>query len=69
MKKTTVLCAVLLALAAVITVGVSAQTKSYPDVPSTAWDYEAVMKASDAGLVGGMPDGTFAPKSSLTRAQ
>ncbi|MCQ2456711.1 MAG: S-layer homology domain-containing protein, partial [Clostridia bacterium] len=68
MKKLSFVC-LILALIALLAVGVSAQTKTYPDVPANSWYHEAVMKASELGIVGGMPDGTFAPKASLTRAQ
>ena len=70
MKKITALVSVALMLVMLLcAVNVSAAAKSFPDVKKSAWYYDAVMKASELGVVGGMPDGTFAPKSSLTRAQ
>lgn len=41
----------------------------FRDLPKTHWAYKAICSASDAGLVGGFPDGSFRPEDKLTRAQ
>ncbi len=41
----------------------------FRDLPKTHWAYKAICSASDAGLVGGFPDGSFRPEDQLTRAQ
>ncbi|MDZ4832354.1 MAG: S-layer homology domain-containing protein [Candidatus Melainabacteria bacterium] len=41
----------------------------FKDLPKTHWAYKAICSASDAGLVGGFPDGSFRPEDKLTRAQ
>ena len=42
---------------------------SFPDVSEGDWCYDGVMWAAGAGLMGGNPDGTFAPNATLSRAQ
>lgn len=46
----------------------SAQT-SYPDVPRTHMFYREIAIASDKGLIGGFPDGTFRPDEPVSRAE
>lgn len=41
----------------------------FRDLPKAHWAYKAICSASDAGLVGGFPDGSFRPEDKLTRAQ
>lgn len=41
----------------------------YTDVPEGHWAYNAVMKATAAGLLQGFPDGTFRGTDSVTRYQ
>lgn len=41
----------------------------YSDVPEGHWAYNAVMKATAAGVLQGFPDGTFRGTDSLTRYQ
>jgi polyhydroxyalkanoate synthesis regulator phasin len=43
--------------------------KVFIDVPSTRWSAPAIAAASNAGLIGGFPDGTFKPADNITRAQ
>ncbi len=43
--------------------------KVFVDVPSNHWAANAIATASNAGLIGGFPDGTFGPAQSITRAQ
>lgn len=42
---------------------------NFVDVPAKHWAVNAIAAASNAGLVGGFPDGTFGPEQNLTRAQ
>ncbi|OAA31304.1 hypothetical protein AT15_07350 [Kosmotoga arenicorallina S304] len=42
---------------------------AYTDVPEDHWAYDAVMKATSAGLLQGFPDGTFRGDEALTRYQ
>ncbi len=44
-------------------------TASFPDVSKTHLYYKEIIKAANAGIVEGNPDGTFAPDTTLTRAQ
>lgn len=44
-----------------------AQTNTFPDVPD--WAKESVNYLVDKQVISGMPDGTFAPDGTLTRAQ
>jgi len=41
----------------------------FTDVPSSHWAAGAIAAASNAGLIGGFPDGTFKPADNITRAQ
>lgn len=43
--------------------------RSFVDVPSNHWAAGAIGAASNAGLIGGFPDGTFKPADNITRAQ
>lgn len=58
------LCLVLLSLSSVW-----AETKSFSDVPSEHWAYDAVTFLSDFDVVNGYPDGTFQPSKEITRAE
>ena len=42
---------------------------SFPDVKAGAWYEQAVLWAVDEGILSGMPDGSFSPNESVTRAQ
>ena len=42
---------------------------TYSDVKTGDWYYDAVVWATEAGVVNGMGDGTFAPTGTTTRAQ
>ncbi len=44
-------------------------SKSFPDVPTSHPYYNEIIKAANAGIVKGNPDGTFAPDATLTRAE
>ena len=41
----------------------------FTDVPVTAWFYNAVSAATEAGIVTGYPDGTFKPQNPITRQE
>lgn len=43
--------------------------KVFTDVPAGHWAANAIASASNAGLIGGFPDGTFKPEEKITRAQ
>lgn len=43
--------------------------KVFTDVPANHWAAGAIATASNAGLIGGFPDGTFKPSDKITRAQ
>jgi hypothetical protein len=45
------------------------EAKSFSDVVGSAWYADAVMAASEAGLIAGYPDGTFRPNQTITRAE
>lgn len=42
---------------------------NFTDVPGAHWAAAVIGAASNAGLIGGFPDGSFKPEESLTRAQ
>lgn len=45
-------------------------TKTFTDSDKiSSWAKEAVVAMTEAGLIAGMPDGSFSPKGSLTRAE
>ena len=48
--------------------GASGETR-FTDVPVTAWFYNAVSAATEAGIVTGYPDGTFKPQNPITRQE
>ncbi len=41
----------------------------FPDLASNHWAYSAVQRLVDEGTIGGLPDGTFAPDASVSRAE
>ncbi len=41
----------------------------FSDIPANMWYYTAVTSLAEWGMVHGMPDGTFSPQSTVTRAQ
>ncbi len=46
----------------------STNATEFPDVPEGAWFKNYVMHAKSMGIVGGNPDGTFAPGNTVMRA-
>ena len=42
---------------------------SFPDVKTGDWFYKGVMYSAGKGFMSGLPDGTFGPKVTMTRAQ
>ena len=42
---------------------------TYSDVKTGDWYYDAVVWATEAGVVNGMGDGTFAPNDNITRQE
>ncbi len=42
---------------------------TYSDVKTGDWYYNAVVWATEAGVVNGMGDGTFAPNDNITRQE
>jgi len=71
MKKTNLLrsCTGIMVCIFLLTATLSSGAQTFHDVSAESWYYEAVTAMSEAGLVGGMGDGTFAPESTLTYAQ
>lgn len=58
------------ALALVLSLSPAARAaKTFSDVPSSHWAYEAIMEASEAGIAAGYEDGTFLPGGEVTYAQ
>jgi hypothetical protein len=45
------------------------RTLRYPDVPWNHWAYSFIAKAEQNGIMGGYPDGTFAPDEPITRME
>jgi len=45
----------------------AAETAEYPDVPQNHWAYEAINKLSQAGIIEGMPNGTYMGNKPMTR--
>ena len=41
----------------------------FDDIPSTYWAYDAIIEATEAGIVIGFDDGTFRPNNPITYAQ
>jgi parvulin-like peptidyl-prolyl isomerase len=58
-----------LLLLALSSAALAADAKSFPDVPASHWAYTYVARLAGAGAISGMPDGTFAPGRSITRAE
>ncbi len=48
---------------------VSAETSSFPDVPSDAWFFGYVETAKSKGWIDGYPDGNFDPSGAINRAE
>lgn len=49
--------------------GSSGARTAYRDVGAGHWAYNAIRRATAAGIVNGMPDGTFGPSRPVTRAE
>ena len=47
----------------------AAGTNAYSDLDERHWAYEAIRKATAAGIVNGLPDGRFGPSLPVTRAE
>jgi len=47
----------------------AAAAKRYPDVDENHPNYEAIEYLSEAGVIGGYPDGTFGPDKEINRAE
>jgi len=45
----------------------AAESAEYPDVPQNHWAYEAINKLSQAGIIEGMPNGTYMGNKPMTR--
>jgi hypothetical protein len=45
----------------------AAAPAEYPDVPRGHWAYDAINKLSQAGIIEGMPDGTYMGNKAMTR--
>ena len=52
-----------------VTVKVSGFLEDFPDVKPGAWFYNGVMYSAERGFISGLPDGTFGPSVTMTRAQ
>lgn len=48
-------------------IGLVKQVNSFPDVPADHWAAEAVARVTAAGVMGGLPDGTFQGDRAVTR--
>ncbi|MCQ6561607.1 Ig-like domain-containing protein [Paenibacillus mendelii] len=46
-----------------------AEGRPYSDVPDSYWAADAIAKVSQAGLMNGLPDGSFGPGAVMTRAE
>jgi len=67
-KRILIIIAIAVVLSAGATVAYAAVT-SFPDVPTTYWAHDSIMKLTGQGVIQGHADGTFAPEDSITRAQ
>jgi len=59
-------CLLLLALSCA---AAAAEPKQFSDLPNSHWAYTSIMRLASRGAVSGLPDGTFAPGRSITRAE
>ena len=66
MKKTA---ALLLTLLLSLPLSISALAADYPDLDESHWAYDALIRACELGIIGGMPDGTVQPSGTLTWGQ
>ena len=66
MKKTA---ALLLTLLLSLPLSISALAADYPDLDESHWAYDALIRACELGILGGMPDGTVQPSGTLTWGQ
>lgn len=46
---------------------IAQETAEYPDVPQNHWAYDAINKLSQAGIIEGMPNGTYVGNKPMTR--
>ena len=46
---------------------IAQETAEYPDVPQNHWAYDAINKLSQAGIIEGMPNGTYLGNKPMTR--
>lgn len=46
---------------------IAQETAEYPDVPQNHWAYDAINKLSQAGIIEGMPNGTYMGNKPMTR--
>jgi hypothetical protein len=61
--------AVALIVRSLANAGSSTGRIAYRDVSEQHWAYKAILQATAAGIVNGMPDGTFGPSRPVTRAE
>lgn len=66
MKK---ILSVLIAVALLVSVLPIMASAAFPDMPSTHWAASQVDRLVSEGTINGMPDGTFSPNGTVTRAQ
>ena len=72
MVRLAVRATIIMAVAALLALGVGASVASaftFPDVATSDWFYEAVDSLSDAGVITGTTGGTFQPYQTVTRTQ
>jgi hypothetical protein len=48
-------------------VAMAQESAEYPDVPQNHWAYNAINKLSQAGIIEGMPNGTYMGNKPMTR--
>ena len=69
MRARSCLISIAVMIAVALCMAAPAVAASFSDVPSTHIFYSYITELSDAGIVGGFPDGTFRPDDPVTRQQ
>lgn len=69
MKNNVLIRLITLALALVMSFGMTAFAAQFPDINESHWAFSAVSELVSKGTINGFEDGTFRPEATVTRAQ